>query len=395
MDELAERTRQYIVSLGSADMQNKEAIQDVLLARKLENLKKRSSKHGRIERKALGLLGRVDYTKIEPRIAWVAPKDLPLWKYYRDILSSAPFDGRPGRVTFGFVIDGASLGILGIFEIGSDMSVLGPRDKHIGWQHHDRFAHGMLRHVFNLGTCVCSQPFGWLTGGKLIASCMATSDVSELWRRRYGDELAAGVTTSLYGKSSQYERLKRWKYLGNTKGSIGIAHMNKNGRQLIKQYCDTLPPSGTGRSHSRAGAVGGYANTLNYFINACKGLGVAPSDYSANQPRGVYFSAMANNACAYLRRETDNLSVDANTIAEEVEFWHGRWYQMRLPKKIEDIETFDYNWYSLSGQMRYIAERLRGPSVTGDTSDHQSEGAGSIPAVRSENHTGQTPVMIE
>ena len=39
MGELAEKTKTYIESLNRPDVQSKTAIQDVLLSRKLENLK--------------------------------------------------------------------------------------------------------------------------------------------------------------------------------------------------------------------------------------------------------------------------------------------------------------------------------------------------------------------
>jgi hypothetical protein len=362
MDRLKLEALSYIQSLANPEMQDKAAIQNVLLSRKVENLRLRFADYRKIERQAIALMGKVDYTDIAPSIAWVAPKDLKLWRFYRDVLSSAPFDGRPGRVIYGFVVDRNTGGVMGIFEVGSDMAILGPRDVHIGWKHEDRFGGGMLRHVYNLGTCVPVQPFGWLTGGKFIASATASKDVFDIWLRRYGDKLAAGVTTSLYGKSSQYERLKEWQYLGETNGTIGIAHISKDGRKLlsrfVKEYAEVKQYGASG-----SGVAGLSGNTLNVFINACKTLGLEPSNYSAKQPRGVYFAEMGQNALRFLRREIDDFLPDTETMKDKAAFWLKRWYQMRLPKKLAEIQQFDFNTYTIQSQIEYINARLNHADV--------------------------------
>lgn len=51
-------------------------------------------------------------------------------------------------------------------------------------------------------------PYNYLLGGKLISYILASDEVREVFSRKYGktkyDQLAAIFTTSLYGKSSQY-----------------------------------------------------------------------------------------------------------------------------------------------------------------------------------------------
>lgn len=354
MDGLAADLYTYITSLQNATTDTgKEAIQSVLAERKIENLIERRPIHSRIEAQAVALMRRVDYSNIKPQVAWADKRTLPLWRYCRDVLSSAPFDGRPGRCMFGFVVDAISRGILGIFEIGSDLSVLGPRDRHIGWSHSQRFAKGMLRHVFNLGTCVPVQPFGWLCGGKFIASAMTAREVGTIWRRRYGDWLVAGVTTSLYGRSSQYERLREWAYLGTTNGSIGIAHISREYRRKMQIFLDDSEPNVYGRSSKALGGPGGgLVSTLNSFLHTCDRLGLDPQQYSAQQPRGVYLAELGKAALPFLRQETDDPELIQEPLESKADYWLDRWYTMRWPKKRAEIESFDYGQYTLYGRLK-------------------------------------------
>ena len=85
-------------------------------------------------------------------------------------------------------------------------------------------------------------PYNHLLGGKLISYILASNEVRQIYSKKYGraktiickrkaNLLAAIFTTSLYGKSSQYNRLKYKNSLlyipiGSTKG-FGTLHLTQ------------------------------------------------------------------------------------------------------------------------------------------------------------------------
>jgi hypothetical protein len=283
--------REYVESLRQDDHQSKEGIRRVLLGRKLDNLLQLRDDLKKIEGKCLSLLSRVDYADIDPAMVFSSPKDRPVWNYLRHVLSSAPHQDRPGRALFLFCVDRRSKGIMGIVDVGSDLATLGPRDRHIGWKMTDRLTGGGLRFLANMGTCVAVHPFGILTGGKFMSEAVSSRNMAQIWKRRYGDPLAGITTTSLYGKSSQYNRIPHYAYLGTTDGTIGTGHISTAGHRMFVQFLKSRKFQTThGRHGTGGGPGGGFTNRLNSFIHVCDILGLDPSEYSAKQPRGVYFA---------------------------------------------------------------------------------------------------------
>ena len=224
-----------LFSIQHTHPRTKDEVRQVLLQRKRENLIGHRAKLKRAQGAAMRLIGQVEYERIRPRMVYCAPKDKPTWDYLRHCVSSAPWQDRPGRALRLFCVDERSGGVLGIVDMGSDLQTLGPRDRHIGWSHRRKMKGGGLRHVANLGTCVCVAPFGWLTGGKCMSVMMTGREFGRDWHRRYGDRLAAVTTTSLYGKSSQYNRLKEYVHLGNTNGG-GVSHLDNASYKLLKAF---------------------------------------------------------------------------------------------------------------------------------------------------------------
>jgi hypothetical protein len=346
----------------------KDQVRAVLLNRKRDNLLNNRQKLKRLEGRALSLMRRVDYSNIKPRLAHVSPKDKPLWDYIRQCVSSTPYGGRVGRVSCLWCMDSVSGGIMGIVEICSDMMILPPRDRHIGWTQAHRSG-GKLNHVANVGTCVCVQPFGTLCGGKFQIVAASSSFVSDLWEQRYGDRLVALCTTSLYGESSIYNRIKEWSYLGNTIGQ-GIFHLDNTGYKLLQRFL---------RSNKMTARTGGTnidptsrQDTINKVCNVLK---IDRESISSHQPRGVYWCEVVPNASAFLRGETDTTTRNTRPQEAVCEWWLDRWYRMRLPKKEAEISAFDWTTYKVDNQIDLCV----GSADSGTATD-QVAGAGAHPS---------------
>ena len=375
---LEDEARRVLLSIQQTHPRTRDEVRGVLLQRKRENLIRHWAKLRRVQGAAIRVIGRVEYDRIRPKMIYCAPQDKPLWDYLRHCVSSAPWQDRPGRALRLFCVDEYSRGVLGIVDMGSDLQTLGPRDRHIGWTHGRKMKGGGLRHVANLGTCVCVTPFGWLTGGKCMSVMMAAREFGDVWHHRYGDRLGAVTTTSFYGKSSQYNRLKEYRYLGDTGGG-GVAHLDDGSYRLLKAFV-VGNSKGTkwGASGSLGGPGGGTLNRLNCLVHACKLLGLDFDNFRSGQPRGVYFAERGYGVLPFLRGETDDFEERADSWDDISEWWLDRWYSMRWPKKRDEIAEFDPSIYEVDRQIE-----LCGPGVQGDTSGDQSEGPGSSPGVRS------------
>ena len=78
-----------------------------------------------------------------------------------------------------------------------------------------------------------------LVGGKLLALLCLSDTVEDTWEYQYKDKLVGVATTSLYGKTkeiplSQYDRLKYWKKMGWTAGSVSYEPLTT--RKMIQQW---------------------------------------------------------------------------------------------------------------------------------------------------------------
>ena len=329
---------------------DKGEVRLLLLKRKLINLKEKKDKLLASEYSAVELLKKVDYANIKPKLVFCHPDQRHLWLFYRNILSSAPWSARPGRALYLFCMDENSGGVLGILDIGSDLMVIGPRDRYIGWSRDRKFGGG-LNHIANVGTCVSSHPFGILTGGKFqIMACMSDY-VTDAWDKRYGEPIAAVSTTSLFGKSSVYNRLQAYRYLGDTMG-LNIVQLSEDVYQLFLRFLQENHL--VARSSARSG---GYTCKYDALVAVCGYLKYSLDKVAAHKPRGVYFAELYPNSLKFLRGVDDSLDIQVYNMNDTADWWLDRWYDMRYPKMKAEVEDFDYSQYYVHNQIDYI-ERL-------------------------------------
>jgi hypothetical protein len=329
---------------------SRDDVRRVMAGRRLELLRANRGKLKRLEARALQLIRIVKYEEpIRPTVVFVAPADRALWMFYRHILSSAPFTARPFRGLFLFCIDAVSGGVLGILDLGSDLYNLAPRDRFIGWNAARKFE--ALRHSVNVGTCVGVPPFGWLTGGKFMLEAMATSTIAGQWRARYGDLLALVVTTALYGRSSVYNRLPSFTYVGDT-GGIGNFHLSSADWSTLKRFLDA-----NGIATRKSGAVSGKYSALQKAANV---LDISLDAIASHQPRGVYVAESGPDARPFMRGERADLDVTfPRSVSDVSSWWLARWCAMRHPKVIDQIRAWSVDELRVDGQIDACARAIR------------------------------------
>jgi hypothetical protein len=365
IDGLTQSARAVLDDLRSHAGGSKADVQRVMAARRLDALLRERKTLKAVEARALQLIRRPDFARLQPTLVHVSPDDRALWTYLRHTLSSAPWTARPFRASFLLAIDVFTKGVLGIVDVGSDLRVLSPRDQRVGWTQAQRYAR--LRHSANIGTCVSTEPFGRLTGGKFLASATMSEWFAQFWERKYGDALALVCTTALYGRASIYNRVPGLDYVGDTAGG-GAYHLSDAGYETLKRFLVR---------HGIVARMGGRTSATESRVDVlqrcCALLGVDLDAVSSHQPRGVYCAFRGDDACAFLRGETDTVTgafphVDRDAAAR---WWLGRWHAMRLPKLV--VASDWWRAYSVDGQIDRCQALIRGRSICGDASGVQPE----------------------
>lgn len=250
-----------------------------------------------------------------------------------------------------FAIDENTGGILGIVELNSDLNILPPRDRYIGWTREQKYAARRLNYLANVGTCVGIAPFGVLTGGKFMLMAMLSGKVNDAWTTRYRQPIAAITTTSLYGKSSIYNRIKEFKYLGTTQG-VGVSNFTERDVAVLRKFANANSLT------SRQGVRGALFIKNDIANKIASLLKLDRAEYGAKAPKGVYFGE-AGDAMPLLRCETDEFTHANRDIDEIRDFWLDRWYSMRYPKKRDEVESFDASMYQLDRQIAEIEMRVK------------------------------------
>jgi hypothetical protein len=275
---------------------------------------------------------------LEPYVEIVEDsKESTRWTEIRKLIHTMSFSANPGRNVKLYIKDRVSGKLLGLVSLGSDVTSLGVRDTYIGWSKENKFQDGRLNHTTIASTIVCTQPLGYnFLGGKLVA-CMTTSPVvREHWKEKYGQELIAVGTTSLYGIHSQYNGIPHFKTLGESAGKIATKpddSVYEVWHNWIKENNAEEYERQTTQKEGIQGPVSGVKQRILSMI--FKELGIKQSEYQHGFKRGVYFAQMYDNGNEFLRNEIDES-------------------QLKLKKKFQDGDEYTMNWWKPKAIRRYV-----------------------------------------
>ena len=263
-------------------------------------------------------------------------KESTRWTEIRKLIHTMSFSANPGRNVKLYIKDRVSGKLLGLVSLGSDVTSLGVRDTYIGWTKENKFQDGRLNHTTIASTIVCTQPLGYnFLGGKLVA-CMTTSPVvREHWKEKYGQELIAVGTTSLYGIHSQYNGIPHFKTLGESAGKVSTKpddSVYEVWHHWIKENQTEEYDRQTTQKEGIEGPVSGVKQRILTMI--FRELGIKQSHYQHGFKRGVYFAQMYDNGNEFLRNEIDES-------------------QLKLKKKFEDGDEYTMNWWKPKAIRRY------------------------------------------
>ena len=256
------------------------------------------------------------------RYSWSSPATEYVGRRIRLLVRDAALPQRP---------------VIGIAALGSSIIHVPDRDAYIGWSTRER-TDNIVR-TMDAYVVGAVPPYNMLLGGKLIAMILSSNEVREIYRckyeaavtgirRRRESILAALFTTSLYGASSQYNRIRYrdeplWQTIGFTKG-YGSLHLSERTFSIL---CDLLRAQGQLPSHR-------FGDGPNWRVRvireAARMLGV-DSDFLLRHSfsRGIRFTPMASNWPELLHGRSSQADYVDRPLSSLTASWRTRWLEMR------------------------------------------------------------------
>lgn len=272
---------------------------------------------------------------------------------------SSPYSDYVGRRIKLIIRDGAlsNRPIIGIAALGSPIIHIPERDTWVGWNKTVRTAN--LNNCMDAYVVGALPPYNHLLGGKLISYILASNEIRQIYFDKYGESdvnarksidssnLVCLFTTSLYGRSSQYNRIKYmdqtlFHEIGKTKG-YGSLHISEKTFRLmihfLKENGILIPNSFGSGPNWRMRVIREAAKLLKIDANLL---------LAHSFKRTIYATPLADNFKEVL------LGVESDPIyynypmEKMVSFWKNRWLHtrkeyLRINSLSNDIRSFSPN----------------------------------------------------
>lgn len=243
---------------------------------------------------------------------------LDLWNYLQFVSSSHTISENTFRIIKILLKDKKTNKYLGLIELSTDFYSLKDRDDYIGWS--EDIKKYNLKYIAAISTCVGLQPMCHnLNIGKLLSIIAFSKEVNEYFYSKFGYYYVGVSTTSLYGKSIQYDRLKELKLVGYTKG-YGTSqipdYLYEEMIKFLKKYY-VQEYSNLKKKFRKVGFISkifGYSNDLLYH----------------GQKRGIYFGYVNDKSKDFLHGKTSNININnLRSVEDIINWWKERWARNR------------------------------------------------------------------
>jgi len=279
-----------------------------------------------------------------------------IFRYYW----SSPYSEYVGRRLKLLIRDSAlpNKPIIGIAALGSSIVHMPDRDKWIGWDTPTRTTN--LIYTMDAYVLGALPPYNHLLGGKLISYLIASNEVREIYQRKYKDavtniakrtanDIACIFTTSLYGKSSQYNRVRfndkaLYTHVGETKG-YGTLHLTDETFEAMR---DLLEYKGISVSNR----FGDGPIWKMRVIRATADILGFDADFLLKHSfqRAIYVTPLAANYKEFLQGKSQKLDYFDYPLNSLAEYWHKRWLINRRnrPEIEEAVRSFKKSEFVIS-----------------------------------------------
>ena len=297
-----------------------------------------------------------DFVNLEPELIYTdSEKDrhaagslTERWNCLRTMTHSQKNSSNIGRNLHYIVRDKVTGKYLGVICITGDFIDLTPRDEYIGWERIYKTNSGKLNNSAIGSSILPTQPLGFnYTGGKLMALLCCADEIQRQWEENYGDKLVGMTTTSLYGKTktgglSQYDRLKHWKKMGYSKGSLSF-EMTKDTERAMLDYAEHhfneryfllyVAKRESGQTLKRD-----HRNRMRQFMYSR--LKIPKELQKSAHQRGIYYSTFYENSREFLRGEIEEDQL-VKQFDGSVEALTQLWKEKYAAKRITNLMKSD------------------------------------------------------
>jgi len=342
---------------------NKEIIRQSMSISRQEILSKNREwieTHSDLAKKNLAQGKDVLKSEISPRIEICkTKKQHNLFRIFRYYWSS-PYSEYVGRRIRLLIRDNGIDGnpLIGIAALGSSIIHIPDRDRWIGWDKETRTNN--IVYTMDAYVLGALPPYNYLLGGKLVSYILASNEIREIYKEKYKDkttiirgrkvdDLVCIFTTSLYGNSSQYNRLRfknRLLYIpiGYTLG-YGTLHVSNETffamQQFLVERCLMVANRFGDGPNWRMRVIRSVLDIIGFDSNIL---------LQHSFKRGIYAIPLARNFRSFLLARADRPIYYNLPIKALVNFWKERWLNMRkrniniidniLNFKPEDFEIY-------------------------------------------------------
>jgi hypothetical protein len=242
--------------------------------------------------------------------------------------------------------------------------------------------------MMNIMVCGAIPPYNHLLGGKLVGMAVAGPEVISEYQRKYEEsisKIASSMkgdpvvkqnevvfldTTSLFEvASAQYDRIRvptpnvriEYEELGRTRG-YGSIQFGPKTRQRLAEVTEFEE----GRQVVRGRFGEGVAPRMRKIRRGLENCGLDGRLLKHESRRIVYGVALATNARAYLRGETDtpeyywpfdDVAAEQQSIYDH---WRERWVSKRIQQDeiLERLRRFDREEFLLSSEIEFAQRQL-------------------------------------
>lgn len=277
----------------------------------------------------------IDILKVKPYLILVdqSEEHKRIWSYATGFWSIPVTTGYGRRLRY-FVFDKQNDKLIGIVGLADPVIGLEMRDvKSIDWSKDQK-----LERLYNCMTAYilgAIPPYNRILGGKLVALTVMYPEVRKWFYDKYKNSksiitnvqkkpyLVYIDTMGAFGKSSIYNRLFNWDFIGYTKGQSHI-HITANGSwELIKK----VVPEEVFKTYK-------YGQGPNWKMRilgkGLRELGLSAEMMSIGWQRGYYRCTLAENWKEYLQGKAHRVKWKKFDEDELVELWKTRWVIPRL-----------------------------------------------------------------
>jgi len=270
---------------------------------------------------------------------------------------SSPYSDYVGR-RLKFIIRDAALPqkpVIGIIALGSPIIHIPERDDWIGWDIKTRSEN--IIYTMDAYVLGAIPPYNYLLGGKLLSYILASNEIREIYSKKYRNQitlikkrkvndLVAIFVTSLYGRSSQYNRIKfksnlLFQHIGATKG-YGSLHLSDETFDAMRMLLDDRGILVTNK----------FGDGPNWKMRLIRTIGDVlgfDSDFLLKHSfrRWIYLVPLADNFKDFLQGKTKNINYKNYPLSELINFWRNRWFNMRKynTNVIEQVTSWKKNYF--------------------------------------------------